>query len=282
LLFTSSNAFLFMYAYIFIFYLCFSLIKNNKVLPDTTLNYRAPELDVCHSGWNGGIDVWSIGCLLVEMYSGMANYRGGMIAAEHIAPETDVGLAVQAAALPALPELGRCPLFKAESAFEHLAMVERCVGTLPPSIYERWSNIDSPAMVGAYARARVASVPPLLDALEANRDALKLDQEARLALTRYRIGEIAKDQIGDLLGDVLGQFSTSTKKKEGDPSYQLLEEIILEQKACEVEAWRKQAIADLASMLLNPDLDQRINIRKVIEHRALQVGLFAGFGAGLF
>lgn len=248
-------------------------------MPDTSLNYRAPELDVCHAGWNGGVDVWSFGCLMVEMYSGMAGYRGGMIAAEHVAPDTDAGLAVQAAAFPALTEMGRSPLFKAESAFEHLAMVERCVGTMPQAIYERYSYIDSPAMVGPYARARVVSVPTLIEALEGNRDALALDQEARLALTRYHMGEREKDQLESLIGNVLG---ISNSKEEDKAAYVKLEEIMLEQKACEVESWRKQAISELADMLLNPDFEERITMRKVLEHRALQTGMFAGFGAGLF
>lgn len=252
-------------------------------MPDTSLNYRAPELDVCHSGWNGGVDAWSIGCLLVEMYSGMAGYHGGMLAAEHVAPDTDSGLAVQAAALPSLPDIGRSPLFKAESVFEHLAMVERCVGTLPPSIYERWSNIDAPAMVGSYARARVVSVPPLVEALESNRTALSLDQEARLALTRHHMGESDKDQMEDFIG-ALGL--NTNKKEEHKAAYKTIEAIMLEQKVCEVEAWRKEAVAELAAMLLNPDLEQRITVRKVLEHRALQTGMFAGFSSsfssGLF
>lgn len=105
-------------------------------MPTTSINYRAPELDVFNPGWNAGVDVWSIGCLLVEMYSGKADMLGGILAANHPAPDTDSGMAVRAAAFPSLQDLGRCPLFKAESSFEHLAMVERCVGTLPPSIYE--------------------------------------------------------------------------------------------------------------------------------------------------
>lgn len=251
---------------------------NRDVLPDTSLNYRAPELDVCHSDWNAGVDVWSLGCLMVEMYSGMAGYQGGMVAAEHVAPDTDAGLAVQAAALPALTEMGRSPLFKAESSFEHLAMVERCVGTLPPAIYERWSNIDSPAMVGPYARARVVSVPPLMDALESNRAALGLDFEARLALTEHHMGEREKDHLEDLIGNVLG----IEMKEKDKASFAKMEAITHEQKACEVESWRKQAMAELAVMLLNPDMEERITLRKVLEHRALQTGMFAGFGAGLF
>ena len=36
---------------------------------------------------------------------------------------------------PAFAEIGRGPLFRAESAFEHLAMVERTVGKLPQRLY---------------------------------------------------------------------------------------------------------------------------------------------------
>lgn len=37
---------------------------------------------------------------------------------------------------PAFWEIGRHPLFAAESPFEHLAMVEKCLGKLPQHIYD--------------------------------------------------------------------------------------------------------------------------------------------------
>jgi serine/threonine protein kinase len=254
--------------------------ERRDIVPETTLSYRAPELDVFHSGWNAGVDVWSIGCLLVEMYSGKADFNAGMLAAEHPGPDTDSGLAVRAAAIPSLRDIGRCPLFRAETPFEHLAMIESCVGSLPESIYDRWSNIESPAMVGPYARARVASVAPLSQALEQNRECLARDHEARLALTKHHMGELANEDKVDFFGSVFG--GGFNKNTEDDKLRSLLREINMEIKSCAVEPWRKDAVADLAAKMLNPDLEKRITMRELVDHKALQTGLFAGFGAGLF
>jgi len=252
---------------------------KRDVIPETTISYRAPELDVYHSDWNAGVDVWSIGCLLVEMYSGKADYQAALLAAEHAAPDTDSGLAVRAAAVPSLRDMGRSPLFRPETSFEHLAMVERCIGTLPKCIYDRWSNIESPAMVGPYARARVASVPPLVEALEANRTSLLRDQEARVALTKHRMGELENEEVTDFIGSVFGGFN---KDNEDDKFRLLIREINLEAKTTAIEPWRKDAMADLLSKVLEPDLEKRISIRQLVEHQALQTGIFAGFGSGLF
>jgi hypothetical protein len=160
-------------------------------LPQTTLNYRSPEVDVADPAWGEGVDLWAVGCVLVEMYSGKADFFGGVAAATDLTPTADPGRRHfnRRGPLP-LGESGRAPLFRAESPFEHLAMVERCVGRLPPRLYGLWANVDAPASVGPSAASRVSGVAPsLAEALEGNRGALAEDWESRRAVATARLGD---------------------------------------------------------------------------------------------
>jgi dual-specificity kinase len=62
----------------------------------TTRHYRAPEILLGH-GWSYACDIWSIGCLLIELYTGH-------------------------------------PLFLTHDNLEHIAMMERVLGPFPSSI----------------------------------------------------------------------------------------------------------------------------------------------------
>lgn len=44
--------------------------------PVVTLWYRSPELILGSKQYNGGVDVWSVGCIFGEMQTGMAMFRG--------------------------------------------------------------------------------------------------------------------------------------------------------------------------------------------------------------
>ena len=101
-------------------------------MPATTLNYRAPELDVFEPNWGSVVDCWSIGCILAEMYSGKADMHAGTAKGRVFGSTVDVSAAARS---PSFTEIGRGPLFRAETAFEHLAMVERLLGKLPRRIY---------------------------------------------------------------------------------------------------------------------------------------------------
>jgi dual-specificity kinase len=65
----------------------------------STRHYRAPEV-LLGMGWSFPCDVWSVGCILVELYTGEA-------------------------------------LFQTHDNLEHLAMMEACIGRFPPYIYDR-------------------------------------------------------------------------------------------------------------------------------------------------
>lgn len=62
----------------------------------STRHYRAPEILLEH-GWSYPCDIWSIGCLLIELYIGH-------------------------------------PLFLTHNDLEHLAMMERMLGPFPQSM----------------------------------------------------------------------------------------------------------------------------------------------------
>eukprot|EP00920_Eleutheroschizon_duboscqi_P019038 GHVT01045166.1.p1 GENE.GHVT01045166.1~~GHVT01045166.1.p1 ORF type:complete len:181 (+),score=9.43 GHVT01045166.1:123-665(+) len=64
-----------------------------------TRQYRAPEV-IMDLGWNMSSDVWSLGCILIELYTGVL-------------------------------------LFKTHEHLEHLAMVERIIGPLPLHMLEK-------------------------------------------------------------------------------------------------------------------------------------------------
>jgi dual-specificity kinase len=63
----------------------------------STRHYRAPEI-ILGMGWSYPCDVWSIGCILVEFFTGDA-------------------------------------LFHTHDNLEHLAMMEAVLGTLPPHLH---------------------------------------------------------------------------------------------------------------------------------------------------
>lgn len=126
--------------------------------PRTSMNYRPPELDVKDPDWGAAVDSWSIGCVLAEMYAGKADLYAGTFSAEarlgSLAASSfelpgkeeeegqfnsdlnrEAEIAAAFARSPAFAEIGRGPLFRAENAFEHLAMVERVIGKLPERLY---------------------------------------------------------------------------------------------------------------------------------------------------
>ncbi|XP_056140931.1 dual specificity protein kinase CLK4-like [Lampris incognitus] len=65
----------------------------------STRQYRAPEV-VLDLGWNQACDVWSLGCILMELYLGLA-------------------------------------LFQTHNSKEHLAMMERVLGPIPPHLLSK-------------------------------------------------------------------------------------------------------------------------------------------------
>jgi len=64
----------------------------------STRHYRAPEV-ILQLGWSYPCDIWSIGCILVELFTGEA-------------------------------------LFQTHHNIEHLAMMDKVLGTLPPSLLQ--------------------------------------------------------------------------------------------------------------------------------------------------
>ncbi|CAO4387590.1 unnamed protein product [Caenorhabditis nigoni] len=65
----------------------------------STRHYRAPEV-ILELGWNQPCDVWSVGCILYELYTG-------------------------------------CTLFQTHENREHLAMMERVLGDIPPRMAKK-------------------------------------------------------------------------------------------------------------------------------------------------
>ncbi|KAM4554805.1 dual specificity protein kinase CLK4b isoform 2-T3 [Odontesthes bonariensis] len=65
----------------------------------STRHYRAPEV-ILDLGWNHSCDIWSIGCILLEYYLGST-------------------------------------LFQTHDSKEHLAMMERVLGPIPPNLLEK-------------------------------------------------------------------------------------------------------------------------------------------------
>ncbi|KAK0134666.1 Dual specificity protein kinase CLK4 [Merluccius polli] len=65
----------------------------------STRHYRAPEV-ILDLGWNQACDVWSLGCILMEFYLGLT-------------------------------------LFQTHDSKEHLAMMERVLGPIPPSLLNK-------------------------------------------------------------------------------------------------------------------------------------------------
>lgn len=111
-----------------------------RELPQTSLNYRPPELDVMDQPWGGGVDSWGLGCVFAELFSGKADFFASYEAAtSNKASAHHHDDVLKAAKRSALGEIGRAPLFRAESALEHLAMVERCAGSLPSDVSEQWA-----------------------------------------------------------------------------------------------------------------------------------------------
>ncbi|KAM6970108.1 dual specificity protein kinase CLK4b [Aplochiton taeniatus] len=65
----------------------------------STRHYRAPEV-ILELGWNQACDVWSLGCILIEYYLGLT-------------------------------------LFQTHDSKEHLAMMERVLGPIPPALLSK-------------------------------------------------------------------------------------------------------------------------------------------------
>uniref|UniRef100_A0A3B5MMV5 dual-specificity kinase n=1 Tax=Xiphophorus couchianus TaxID=32473 RepID=A0A3B5MMV5_9TELE len=74
----------------------------------STRHYRAPEV-ILDLGWNQSCDVWSLGCVLIEYY------------------------------------LGRT-LFPSHDCGEHLAMMERVLGPIPPSLLKQTRSSRHPRL----------------------------------------------------------------------------------------------------------------------------------------
>ena len=68
-----------------------------------TRQYRGPEVLLKCMKWNNKSDVWSIGCILYELYSGQV-------------------------------------LFPAHEDYEHLAMIEKLFGKIPEWMADRCDN----------------------------------------------------------------------------------------------------------------------------------------------
>ncbi|KAG5522980.1 hypothetical protein RHGRI_034951 [Rhododendron griersonianum] len=94
----------------------------------STRHYRAPEV-ILGLGWSYPCDVWSVGCILVELCSvrlailttlvlvEMVDSRGGFIEAEFFGQGE--------------------ALFQTHENLEHLAMMERVLGPLPQHMLKR-------------------------------------------------------------------------------------------------------------------------------------------------
>jgi len=263
--------------------------------PATTLNYRPPELDVMDPWWNAGVDLWGVGCVVAECYAGKADFFAQYTAATSLEPSLSGEPLV---ARPALSELGRAPLFRAESAFEHLAMVERCVGHLPDRLYSLWHNVDAPPFVSDEARRRVeGTAPSLRDALEMNREALKRDRTSRLAIHKSRLAqatapspasdneEKAEASSGSSAVNLFsfargGLGPTEQSNDAARAARRALAVVAAEEAAVAVEGWRSDAIHALVNSLLHPDSNQRPSAEDARAHKALQQK--SGFMAMLY
>ncbi|OMH78909.1 Serine/threonine-protein kinase AFC3 [Zancudomyces culisetae] len=80
---------------------------NNKVIVSTR-HYRAPEV-IMEKGWSFPCDMWSIGCMLVEMYTGKT-------------------------------------VFQTHEDYEHLSMIQYILGPIPDSMFEM-SKFDKEKIV---------------------------------------------------------------------------------------------------------------------------------------
>ena len=275
-------------------------------LPRASLNYRPPEMDVLDPAWGAGVDLWAVGCVLVEMYSGKADFFADASAATTLTPSAE-GSGGGAGSLP-LGEAGRAPLFRAESAFEHLAMVERTLGALPPRLYGLWANVDAPASIGAAAKRRVeGAAPTLAEAMTRNRAALALDWASRTAIASARLRDAravlgpAQSGFGLALDALLGapqrsalepweleRLATPEAKQAaaveaaaGDAAAaarRALADVEAEKASCAVEGWRADAALDLARRLLDPEAAKRPTARESLGHVALRTGFMATLG----
>merc|ERR1712151_1186001 len=68
-----------------------------------TRQYRAPEV-ILAAGWNERSDLWSVGCILMELYTGQL-------------------------------------LFRTHESLEHLALMEHAVATFPQSVFANASTV---------------------------------------------------------------------------------------------------------------------------------------------
>ncbi|XAR50252.1 Dual-specificity kinase [Bertholletia excelsa] len=78
---------------------CTTFDRQNQKYIISTRHYRAPEV-ILGLGWNFACDIWSVGCILVELCTGEA-------------------------------------LFQTHENLEHLAMMERVLGPLPQHMLKR-------------------------------------------------------------------------------------------------------------------------------------------------
>jgi serine/threonine protein kinase len=224
--------------------------------PSTSLNFRPPELDVAGE-WDGGVDMWAIGCVLAEMYSGKADLPAELYAAS----AAKVTNEFRPPPMSAFGEIGRCPLFSAQSASEHVAMVAKCVGPFSAQLADLVDALDANDALSPAAARRVASTPPLRDALERNRELLALDRSAQRALANARLKATA--------GPLGGWFGG------GDPTaLAALAAADAAEGASAVAAWQREAVHDLAASLLAPDRSERLSPASALAHPALAAGLF--------
>jgi len=262
--------------------------------PATSLNYRPPELDVMDPWWSASVDLWGVGCVVAECYAGKADFFAQYTAATSLEPSLSGEPLV---AQPALSELGHAPLFRAESAFEHLAMVERCVGHLPDRLYSLWHNVDAPPFVSDEARRRVeGTAPSLRDALEMNREALKRDRISRTAIHKSRLAiatapiaastseekaEANSGAAANLFAFATGNpWPTEQSNDAARAARRALAVVAAEEAAVAVEGWRSDAIHALVIALLHPDASQRPSAEDARAHKALQQK--SGFMAMLY
>jgi serine/threonine protein kinase len=246
---------------------------GSQGMPATSLNYRPPELDVLDPWWGAGVDLWAVGCVVTECYAGLADFAARYAAATSLEPSLSGD---PPAAQPALEELGRAPLFRAASAFEHLAMVERCVGHLPDRLYALWPNVEAPPFVSEEARRRVeGTAPSLRAALETNREALKRDRSSRHAIHRSRLAQAEANAQAE--PSAPANFSAAFARGAKDDTNgaaraarRALAAVAAEEAAVAVEEWRADAVHSLVAALLHPDANQRPTAAEARAHKALQ------------
>ena len=88
----------------------------------STRHYRAPEV-ILELGWAQPCDVWSVGCIMFELYTGYTLFQ-----VRHCLPPPNIYL-------PCMYIL--CVSLQTHDNREHLAMMERILGTIPYRMAKR-------------------------------------------------------------------------------------------------------------------------------------------------